>query len=86
MIARLNSDSSKKLLFPGNPKSAIQNRNTHLEGLKAWRLGSGEAGGKIEIRGQTSEVGGQGNQRTDDRWPIKKQEAGSKEAGARLIN
>jgi hypothetical protein len=25
----LNSDSSRKLLFPRNPKSAIQNRNTH---------------------------------------------------------
>ena len=25
LIARLNSDSSKKSLFPGNPKSAIQN-------------------------------------------------------------
>jgi hypothetical protein len=34
LIAKLNSDSSKKLLFTGNPKSAIQGKLGSLEARK----------------------------------------------------
>jgi hypothetical protein len=55
LIAGLKSEPSRKLFSSGNPKSAIQNRDTPLEGWKAWRLGSREQE-KTEIGGQRSEI------------------------------